>query len=59
MVGALFATADVYEVEEGMGQAEGSSKSLELVGVINDAASLEFRSQALKVEHNVDNDVPV
>lgn len=42
VVGALLATANVYEVEEGMGQAKGSTESRELVWVINDATGVQL-----------------
>jgi hypothetical protein len=42
VVGALLATANVYEVEERMGQAKGSTECRELVWVINDATGVQL-----------------
>ena len=59
VVGTFLAAADIDEAEKWLRKAESSAKGDDLVRVHYNAASLEFRSQSLEVENDLNYNVPI
>lgn len=59
IIGALLAAAGVDEIEKRLCKSKSSSECLKCVWIVDDTACLEFSTETLQVQNDVDDDMPV